>query len=148
MFSGSCYKSRRKQMNALFRVQNNKWMCTCVPVLPMASPDLRENKNQRDEGQTYYSVINIQHHQTVPTRNCADEMDQFFLALLRKENKGRERKVTAVGHKPWFHRWGLSLVLDWNVILSCFNWNKLALTDLKIYQCLCFVSRCTRNVFF
>ncbi len=43
---------------------------------------------------------------------------------------------------------GLSLVLDWNASLSCFNWNKLALTDLKIYQCLCFVSRCTAVMYF
>ncbi len=31
---------------------------------------------------------------------------------------------------------------------SCFNWNKLALTDPKIYQCICFVSRCTQVHFF
>ncbi len=51
-------------------------MCTCAPY--GQSRPLSENKNERDEGQTYYSVINIQHHQTVPIRNCAGEMDQFF----------------------------------------------------------------------
>ncbi len=49
---------------------------------------------------------------------------------------------------PRFHRKDLNLVLDWNVTLSGFNWNKLALTDPKIYQCLCFVSRCTPVMFF
>ncbi len=35
-------------------------------------------------------------------------------------------------HHPQFHRRGLSLVLESNVTLSCFNWNKLALTDPEI----------------
>ncbi len=33
-------------------------------------------------------------------------------------------------------------------IYSGFNGNKLALTDLKIYQCLYFVSKCTPVMFF
>ncbi len=79
-------------MNILFRVQKDKLLCTCVPVLPMASP-LSENKNERDVGQTYYSVIKINHHHSCilhRTKLCHH---------LRKENNGRERKVKAVGHK-------------------------------------------------
>ncbi len=49
---------------------------------------------------------------------------------------------------PWFHRQGLSLVPDERVSLSCFIWKKLALTDLKISQCHCFISRYTPVMFF
>ncbi len=72
--------------------------------------------------------------------------NQFFIILILKVGV-----LNALYFKyiyPGFHRQGLSLVLDKNVNLSCFNWKKLALTDLKIYQCLCFVSRCTPVMFF
>ncbi len=67
--------------------------------------------------------------------------NQFFIILILKVGVLNTLYFKYI--YPGFHRQGLSLVLDKNVNLSCFNWKKLALTDLKIYKCLCFVSRCT-----
>ncbi len=56
-------------------------------------------------------------------------INQFFIILILKVGV-----LNALYFKyiyPGFHRQGLSLVLDKNVNLSCFNWKKLALTDLK-----------------
>ncbi len=72
--------------------------------------------------------------------------NQFFIILILKVGVLNTLYFKYI--YPGFHRQGLSLVLDKNVNLSCFNWKKLALTDLKIYQCLCFVSRCTPVMFF
>ncbi len=72
--------------------------------------------------------------------------NQFFIILILKVSVLNTLYFKYI--YPGFHRQGLSLVLDKNVNLSCFNWKKLALTDLKIYQCLCFVSRCTPVIFF
>ncbi len=72
--------------------------------------------------------------------------NQFFIILILKVGVLNTLYFKYIF--PGFHRQGVSLVLDKNVNLSCFNWKKLALTDLKIYQCLCFVSRCTPVMFF
>ncbi len=105
-----------------------------------------------------FSHFKFSIHVLTYTFKCNHFADAFMQSNLQmrtieiiksKKEQQNESAMTSPMQQtnPRFHRQCLNLVLDQNVSLSCFNWKKLAPTDLKIDQCLWFVSRCTPVMF-